>query len=268
VARGKRPSVSPYERRRWLEELEKGKGITEISRAAGRDIRVVKRHIEVALEESQIAQTRRDFLLGRLEQHQEDLLAEVQRLRQLVSQYPPRPLEPTDSMQQKVHEALKEHARRLLLWGLLEVYHHAVREYQEARDGVSRQLAEKEAKQILGLPQEVATYPWTPRLVETLEQGISLKGPSGRSYAENKESGGIFRPSWGELSLTRSTITEASLPAVLEAHKKLLSYAERYLPMFQEQRRRLGELADQITRELDVFRLKRLVPGRCKYCPL
>lgn len=267
MSRGKKPAVSPYERQRWLEELESGKGITEISRAAGRDIRMVKRHIEVAQEERHIAHARRDFLLGRLEQHQGDLLAEVRRLRQLITQYPPLRLIPDDPVQQKVHDALKEHTRRLPLKGLLELYEGAVAEYKQARDSVSSQLAEKEAELVSSLSQEVATYPWTPALVEALEPGLPLDESSGRAYVWEKRGEGMYEISWGAGHLTRSVVPEAEVSTIIDAHKKLLSCAEAHWPLFQEHRQRLREMADLVAEELDVFVIKRLVPGRCRYCP-
>lgn len=268
MARGKKPAVTPYERRRWLEQLESGKGITEISRAAGRDIRVVKRHMEVAQEEGHIAHARRDFLLGRLEQHQGDLLVEVQRLRQLITLYPPPSLIPEDSVLQKIHDALREHTKRLPLKGLLKSYEDTVAEYKQDRVSVSDQLSQKEAELASGLPKEVATYPWTPTLVEALELGLPLDESSGRTYVKERQGEGMYKVRWGASHLTHSPVSETEVPVVVDAHKKLLSLAEGYRPLFQGQRRRFRERADLVVEDLDVLVIKRLVPGRCRYCPL
>jgi len=267
MARGKNPAVSPYERRRWLEELENGKGITEITRAVGRDIRVVKRHIEIAQEERQIAHARRDFLLGRMERHQTDLLTEVQRLKRLIRQYPPTRFIPDDPMERKLHDALKEHTRRLPLKGLLELYESAVAEFKQARDNACNQVREREAELVSSLPGEVVTYPWTPALLEVLESGMPLDESSGRTYAREKHGEGMYEISWGASRLTRSALSEAKVPIIIEAHRKLLSWAGRSRPLFQQHQQRLKELADQVVEELDVYVIKRLVPGRCRYCP-
>jgi hypothetical protein len=131
-------------------------------------------------------------------------------------------------------------------------------------EGIGHQLAAKEAKLVSSLPKEVVPYPWTPRLVQVLCEGGPLEERP--IYGENQDSRGKYRPTWGEF-LTRAPISEACLAAVLEVHKKLLSYAEKFLPQLQEQRGRLKELGDLIVDELDVFLMKRLVPGRCRYCP-
>ena len=67
MAREKKTAVSPYERKKWLEQLDSGVGITKIAKAAGRDIRIVKDHIDTAREEVQAANVRKEFLLKRLE---------------------------------------------------------------------------------------------------------------------------------------------------------------------------------------------------------
>lgn len=267
MSRGRKPAISPYERRRWLEDLEGGKGITEIARAASHDIRTVKRHIEVSRDERQLTQVTHDFLLGRLQQHQKDLLDEVQRLRRAVARRPPRPVEPNEPHELKIHEALKEHVKRLRLRSVLESYIHAVMEYEKARDGVNKKLSEAEAGLVSRL-QEKLRYSWTPSVVETLEHGAPLRGSSARPYLENKESSGTYRPSWGEYSLTSFPVSEAGMRTIFEAHRKLLALAEAYVPIFEDHLKMLRERATQLIDELDVLALRRLVPGRCRYCPV
>lgn len=267
MARGRKSAVSSYERRRWLEELEKGKGITEISKEAGRDIRVVKRHIEIALEERQLTQARQDFLSGRLEQHQDDLLTEMRRLRRVVAQWPPIRLEPSGSSKLKIFQAVKEHTNRLPLRTALDAYDQAYAEYEEARRHIGDELSKKEAELLSELPKDIVTYSWYPRLVDILEQGTSVADASSRSYRSNEEEGGACRPSWGDLNLTRSAIPAASVPAIAEAHKKLRDLAVTFQAILQDYRQRIEGMSEQVIENLDVFMLRRVVAGRCRFCP-
>ena len=86
MAKGRRSSITSEERNRWLNELEKGNGngITRIAATARHDIRTVKKHIETARSERYVKQARHDFLLGRLELHNEDILGEVRRMRNVL----------------------------------------------------------------------------------------------------------------------------------------------------------------------------------------
>lgn len=267
MARGKKSAVSSYERRRWLEQLESGKGVTEIARASGRDIRIVKRHLEIAQEESQITHARREFLLGLLQQHQEDLLAEVRRLRHLINLYPPPPLVPEDTMKQKIHDALKEHVERRPLRGLLESYQGIAEENNRERKRIRSLLARKEAGIVSILSKGITTHPWARVIMDDLESGLLLDNSSGPAYNQNRQSDGMYEVRYGTFNLTRSTIPETETKEVIDAHKKLVSFARDYCSVFQEYRRRLKEIADKVTDELDIFTIKRLVPGRCRFCP-
>ena len=59
--------VTKYERNRWLEKQEQGVGVTEIAKSAGRDIRVVKRHLGIAQQEAETTQARTGFIRSRME---------------------------------------------------------------------------------------------------------------------------------------------------------------------------------------------------------
>lgn len=259
--------MTASERRRWLEELEGGEGITKISRVAGRDIRVVKRHIDIACEEREIAKTRSDFLLNRLEEHQQDLLGEVQRLRQHFKENPSRTLTAGDGLLQKIHQALKQHTSRLPLWQLIESQSKAVSEYTEADDSVRSQLAGTEAELVSHFPKQVTIIPWSTQLVLALKEEIPLKSPT-RRYDKNVDTDGYCLPCWSGGALVKSRIPKASLASLLKAHGTLLDRAEQHESLFRRHRQHLRELAGLIMDELDVFVLKRMVPGRCRYCPV
>ena len=116
MPRSTKPNVSVVERIRWLNELERGKGITEISKAAGRDIRIVKRHIEAAREERVWAQARAEFLRSRLERHQEDILDQVQECRAICARPDPTAITGFDLNRRnrpRMYQALQEHLSRL-----------------------------------------------------------------------------------------------------------------------------------------------------------
>lgn len=264
MVKGRKIAVSPSERLKWLEELEKGRGITKIAVAAKRDIRIVKRHIEIARQDRVADQVRHDFLLSRLEQHQQNLLDEVKRIRKVITRFPPRDLEPSDPIQQRVHEALMEHIKRLSAGKALQAYAHFVQEYSNAHGEISQALADKKETLVGSLSEEVDLYDWVLRLMDMLEE----VGPSERSYRKGKSEDGTYKPSWGEFNLTRSSVTKANLHSVLKAHQDLVSQSEQYRPGLQEHRQRVLEAANQVAREMDVFTMKGLVLGRCQYCPL
>lgn len=263
MARGKKPSVSSYDRRRWLEQLKAGKGITEIARAAKRDIRVVKRHIEVAQEEILKANARKDFLRDLLQQHQDDLLDEVRRLGSIVSLPIPRTLSPGRA-RQKYYDAFKEHLKKSSLKGLLESYEEIVLEGDRLKKYIMEQLLSSETELKASLPDEAKTYSWVESIVDDLVSGFV---PDESAYTREKQSDGAYEIKYKNKNLTRVTLPQKDVEAAVESHKKLVTLARNYQSVVDEYRQRREEIAETITDELDVLAIKRLVPGRCKYCP-
>jgi len=266
MARKRKPSVSSYERRQWLEELEKGKGITEISGKAGRDIRVVKRHIDIARQERESSLARHDFLVSRLEQHQQDLLDGVRRIHSVIDLFPPQKIEADDPIEQLVHKGLNEHLNDLSTRELnegLQKYNTFVIKFDELRHNYELQLLKKEKKLIAKLSSGLNLYPWTPNILKVFDAG----GSSDRSYTENKQEDGTYRPSWGAYSLTESPIVKSDLDKVLEAHRKLTLKLKSFKTEVQKIRQQYNQLISQLVDKLDVLLVRRMVPGHCQYCP-
>jgi hypothetical protein len=265
MAISKKSSISSQERLGWLEQLENGTRITKITTDAGHNIRTVKRHIEIAREERHAAMARHGFLLKRLEQHQDDLLKEVNRLRKLLMRHPPTLLTPRDPTEIKILEALREHIKRLPLKNLLERWEVIFAEYSSFRGDVRIKLDGEKSRLLPAMLGEDALHQWTPTIVDVLVSGLSPE-ESGRTYIIDRQDG-KYKVSWGDNILTRSPITEEQKDLVLEAHKKLVTFAKNYLPGFLDYKERFRELSDQLIDELDVLRIKRVVIGRCRYCP-
>ena len=263
MARGKKPGVSSYERRRWLEQLDAGKGITEIARAAKRDIRIVKRHIEVAREEVMKGNARKEFLLSLLQRHMDDLLDEVGRLKSVVSLRIPRTLEPGRA-RQKYYDALKEHLKKFSLKRLLESYEEIVSEADQLKQRIIDQLLSSENELKATLPEKAKTHSWIESIVDELISGFV---PDESVYTQKKQSDGTYEIKFKNRNLTRVTLSKKNTEAAVESHKKLVSLTHEYETEVDEYRQRRNDIAETIADELDVIAMKRLVPGRCRYCP-
>jgi hypothetical protein len=268
--RTKKP-ISPEEGRHWLEQLERGQGITQISKSAGRDIRIVKRHIEMAREEKELAQARHDFILQRIQHHQGDLLGGVRTLRTWLSGEVPLLSQPTNSIESRLTQALKEHVRSLPLKGLLESYQRDTEAYLKLRQEVEAQLAKKEEKVLQKLGLEVQTFPWTSDIVRDFAQRLwrekvepvygnhDAGGPAGRKAR--------YVVTWGGLRLIRAAVDEESAGRIQEAHSRLVTLGADLLEGLRGVAERLKQNRDRPIYELDTLLLKGMVPGRCPLCP-
>lgn len=268
MSRGKKVAVTQRDRQEWLEKLESGKGITEIARTAHRDIRIVKVHIDTAREERQRAEVKRDFLLGILRQHQQDLLAEVGRLRHLISVYPPLPITPGDATKLMINEALKEHLKRSPLLGLLELYENAVEENNQKRALILDHFKEKEDEIVSTLPENVIVYPWSKAILEHLESGRLNDKTAYREYFKEKRTDGSYEVRYGAFNLTRGTILEVHIEAVIDAHRQLISSALPYQNQFSKNHQHFKDLAKPIEVDLDILTVKKFIAGKCIYCPV
>jgi hypothetical protein len=270
MSRGHKPEISSKERLRWLEKLEEGQGITSISKEAGSDIRTVKLNIDLAKEERQTTRVRQDFLLGKLEQHQLDLLNEVNRLKDLLKCFPPLDVVPEEPLQRKVHEALMEHINRLALKGLLKSWETSYHEFGTMLDTIKSDISLRETEIKSTLPEKLQILDWSPAIIEALERTATPIGPMLRSLKHYKHSRveGQYHPYWGSTPLTRNPIAKADTSLVIKAHEELVEYSSKYLPSLDQLRGRFKELSEQIIDELDVFIVKRIVPSKCRYCPI
>jgi hypothetical protein len=267
MPRGKKNQVSPYERQSWLLQQHSGTGVTAIARTSGRDIRTVKANLVIAEEEAQITSVRHEFLLKRLEEHQNDLLAENGRIKHVVSLYPPGVLTPEDPMMRKIHEALEEHVRGLKVKELLNAYDRLRKENNKEKDRI-RSLLEMKEKTLLSRFSNVSTRAWTPRVVDMLESGVLKVEEGGFAYDISQTVDGKSIPAYGSDNLTRMPVIHTEASFLVGTHQELVSGSRQYVPIFSEYREKLKALGDDIIDELNVFSLKRMLPGKCRYCPV
>ena len=81
--------IPPREIQNWLERHDAGDGIETIAKAAKKDPRVVRKHVETAMRQRDIRTAHRRLIEDALRQHQEDLMLVVQELREVVQAAPP-----------------------------------------------------------------------------------------------------------------------------------------------------------------------------------
>lgn len=266
MRKGRRPAVTRYERRLFLEKLEQGKGITQIAKEARRDIRVVKRNIELAEQERELGLARRDFVRGRLEQHQGDLLAEVSRLSDVVRRGVYFGVQPDDPVQRKIHEALKQHLGRVPLGQDLESYRKVATSYTEKLKELERVLDEAEARLVVDLPSGVTTDSWSRTVMGAVGRNVASGVLPEGKYGTFRGVGGC-NIEWDNQIIARSPVVDVPDSQVIEAHKQLCSIAASSMAELQNLDQQIKELGVTLADGLDILVVRRFVAGRCDYCP-
>ena len=270
MVRRRRSSVTSEERIRWLDEFEKEGKITKISNAAGRDIRTVKRHIEIADTKRETKRVRRDFLLGRLELHQEDILGEVRRLLgTLAPSAEFQRLEPADAHEKMLHHAFVEHIRRLPVFNFMARWERAFEDYANFREKLKENLELEEKGLVDRLPRD-SLFEWSPKVESVQDEMLRFQSANEFDYTKEKQSpeGTNIHIFWASTWPTEEYVEESMFDSILEAHKELRSSATEQVSELRPLHSELASLATKITDELEAFLMRRLVPARCQYCPL
>lgn len=268
MARGSRNEVTRYDRRRWLEQMEQGIGVTQIARSAARDIRVIKRHLDIAQQEAEVAQARTDLVRSRMELHQEDLLNETRRLHGIVVQTQFITLRSTDSLQARLNVALLEHLDRKPLKMLLDRYDRLVDEHRDFHASVTAQVETYEAKILQNFPSGIETHAWTEQVMRLFKDQARSTNPPERDYSRKMEANKIdAHVEYGPgLTLTRIPVGENECAQIVEAHKKLMAIAISHVDELRDIDDRNIALSERVIFELDSLLLRRMVPGRCDLC--
>lgn len=266
----KKPPVKPEQRQDWLQRYELGESAPHIARSDGFDARTVRKHIELARQEREVKEARSMVLRNALERHYADLCGYAERLSRQISGE----AAGGSAHDEHLRAALRQHLPRSPIWT-----------YQNQRDSLRHEIArlfEEANRKLEGVKADC-------RLKSELDEGErgviagiigALKfqmeqwawGSSGLNLKDNlisepaKE--GFVNLSYGSFQIGRVREEQVKLIGmVLEDWESRLKGWEEYQKLeklFLELRRVEKNLRD----ELAVITLRRIVPGRCKYCPL
>ena len=269
----KKPAVKPEVRRQWFRRHEKeGESPPHIAESDGYDVRTVRKQIEIEHQERERREARSIVLRQALEQHYADLCAFAQKLDSQVTNT-------TDTIaslkEDRMWSSLREHLPRSVLWKnldkrtkltneLLSTEHNLKKIIEEQIESRSKRKVTSSLREVGFNNRAIDAIMTNARLVNQEKQEI-LGYADFESNPDGKEFTTIGLGNFyiGKFHNTR-------VPEI----QKLVSDLLHEVATWEESddmRRLLLEL-DQVNRvlrgELAVIILRRVVPGRCKYCPI
>ena len=267
----KKPAVSPELRRQWLRRLEEeGESAPQIARADHYDVRTVRKQIELERQERERREARSTVLRSALEHHYADLCAFAQTLATEVTR--------TSGTLSTVRSeplwsALREHMPRAPMWKNLDRWDSVQNEISQLQNRVEKQVEELvKARSAWGFRETPGEIGVTRTFISLLATHFTLvaRGLVGLPHDFRFEPVDDDRV-W--VHLGRFFVGE--VPRNQEAALK--NWAIKLLDevtTWQEEddlRRLLADLeriVKALQDELSVITLRRVVPGRCKYCPV
>jgi hypothetical protein len=273
MARIKKTVVKPELRRQWLRRYEEvGESPPEIAKADGYDTRTVRAQIDFERQEKERREARSIVLRQALEKHYADLCSFAQKLDSHV-------IGETDSLQtlreDPMWDALREHLPRSTVWKNLDKWEAVREEIKQVDDKLKRPLEEMiAAKTRLAFPVSSGEIGLTPGVVDALIAHFRLtaRGESGLDKRTD------FRPA--PVDETTTSIEYGAYTIGRVPNERVTEVKELFINLLSEvivreehdEMSRLFIVLDQLKRKLHdeilVVILRRVAPGRCRYCPI
>ena len=269
----KKAAVTPEVRRQWFNRHEmEGEPMTQIAKTEGYDIRTVKKLIDQEREVRERRDARSQVLRNAMEQHYKDLCTFARRL---DTQLKGEESIPSELREDPMWGALKEHLPRSPLWKNAERRDSILQDIKEletetktiARDQLMAKSPVRFAaeSQDVGL-SETAADPIAFNLKESARGSPSLLGTSNLKLTPGeKDLQLLYAGGFGIGTIPKDHVRE-----VQEVVISLLEEAPTW-PQRDKMEHLLAELnrVRKVLRdELAIVILRRIVSGRCKYCPL
>jgi len=271
--KSRKPPVKPEVRRAWLRRYEEdGESPPQIATADSFDVRTVRKQIERARQEREVREARSTVLRNAVESHYRDLCKLAEELDAEIKQDKIIPSQLKDG---RMCSALREHVPRSPLWKKLGKWNDILEEIANLEDNIREQLREEiksdpRLNEILAAGEDGVI----PGIADALnfqmkswtreQAGLDIKvnfkvDPAGDGSA--KVSYGAFN--MGKVKEEHATIIREML---IDFESKITGWElyGKIQRLFTE----LESLKLSLRDELAIIILRRIVPGRCRYCPL
>ena len=265
--------VKPELRRQWLRRYEEeGESSPQIAKVDGYDVRTVRKQIELERQERERREAKSIVLRRALEQHYADLCAFAQRLASQVTTEGGTLLALRDD---RMWSALREHMPRSAIWKSLDKWEHIQSQIEQLEIEMAKSFEEK-VESILPLdrftvPQEVG-HAGGLVLALAFHCKVTAQGRQGllgrTDFALGQLVDQVTDIQLGAFYICRVPDNQVMdiKKLVTELLNEVITWSsyhdlERLFPELKRVQRVLED-------ELAIITLRRIVPGRCKYCPI
>lgn len=269
----KKPPVKPEQRYEWLKRYESGVSPPKIAVTDDFDVRTVRRQIEKAKQEREVKEARTTVLRSALERHYADLCEFAEKIDSVI-------VGEGSISQELKHDrmwaALRQHVPRYPLWNYLVTWDNIQQELTILKGDVKERLEREldndtRLNEIPGTNRSTVVYGCIDALTFQIEKwsrgslGINIKDnfklkPAKEKGAVNIEFGSFFMDNVDSHYI--QTVKD-----ILTGWESKVKEWEEYVAL-EKLFTRLSRTKSKLQDELAVITLRRIVPGRCKYCPL
>jgi hypothetical protein len=275
--RTRKPPVKLEERRGWLKRYEEeGESPPQIAVKDGFDVRTVRKQIDLAKQEREAREARSIVLRDALEKHYEDLRRFPEKLNSEITGSRDIPYSSDDDL---IEAALRQHLPRSPIWVYLakwrNLHQRAVEEKQKMELVIDKMVKTNQNLNPLinaGLEEVV------PGVIAVLNATVKQWYDGNTNYTLKNSlvvepaGEGFVRARFGfsQVGKMENGISQSYLKIIHDGIEDLESRirdSEEYRNL-EKTAIKIKRLGGKLREELAVVRLRRIVPGRCKYCPL
>jgi len=269
----KKSAVKPEMRRQWLKRYEEdGESPPRIAKAAGYDVRTVRKQIDLERQERERREAKFAVLRGALEDHYADLCSFTQKVDSALGSDSAHLAELEED---PMWSALREHLPRFKMWKNLAKW-ESLHVQLEQMDSDMKQKLENLAS--TRSPLEFAAKSHEVGLSEGAILALAFHLKAVAKGEPGLDSRAVFlreavdrETTWlrlGAFIIGRipNTKIDEIQQFIVDLLNEIITWPER-----DDLGRLLGELKrlhKAIHEELLVIILRRVVPGKCKYCPI
>lgn len=276
--RTRKPPIKAEVRREWLRRNEEnGESPPQIAAKDGFDVRTVRKQIELARQERESREARSLVLRNALESHYNDLRSYAEMLNsQIIGAGNVEPS--TDS--EFIAAALRQHLPRSPIWSYMSKLQNLEQKVEEQQQKVKTAIEQAVKGESRLTPLVNASLNGVIRsIVEALNHqteqwsqgnpGLNLKDNLLTEPAEEGRVNLYYGPFHilDSLDMEHSEQYKEIVTTALEGLESRLRESEE-IRALEKARADIIRLERKLREELAIIRLRRIVPGRCKYCPL
>jgi len=269
--RTRKPIVKEDTRREWLRRFESGESLEDIAKKESFDIRTVKRQVDKAEEERAGKEARQAVLRDALHDHFKDMVDLVEKVMEFINAKAAVSLEPE---KEKLLDGLRQHLPRSPIFKYLNRWEHLQKGKAEINRKISGRLLDIKLLLKLGGDdiKDLSKENYSSlrdifnHQIECWSRGVKALDVL-RDFVM-KDTGKLVDVNYGRYNI--GMISKDTGNRLKNAISKLEMKMQKW-----EEVKELGELYIEETRlrnklldELQVIKLRRVVPGRCRYCPI
>ena len=270
MTKGRRKLASARLRKEWLRRFEDGESVPRIADSDGWDVRTIRKQLELSRQEREVAEARSGVLRQALERHYVDLCTLAEKIDAAVAKEFQHLF--FNEREARIRQALQEHLPKSAIWKLLDEWEGLLGQLEacvaQLRETIVVRAEDRLCLRLNGPEGEIeATKGFIDSLVFHFRAGArGWKGLEEVQYVTSPSEKGQSRVQHGAFAWV---VPEEMATSAQKVHRDLKLHGlgwEEYQKL-QACSEKLLQVRSDLRDQLAVLILRRVVPGRCVYCP-